>query len=84
MAAAGFCDPKHDAGIEDMKLWVPSQDLSPANMDRDTAEWILENLSGQFYTIYRQEQEAQSIHLSQVNSSSHCFNRRKQVDKILK
>ena len=65
VAQAGFCDPKQDAGIEDMKLWVPSQDLSPANMDKDTAEWILENLSSQFYTIYKEEQEATSIHLSE-------------------
>ena len=65
VAQAGFCDPKHDAQIEDLKLWLPSQDLSPANMSKGTAERILENLSTQFYRIYKEEQEAASIHLSE-------------------
>jgi len=65
IAPAGFCDPKVDAQIEDLKLWLPSQELSPTNMDKDTAKIILQNLSKQFTTIYKQEQEAAHIHLSE-------------------
>lgn len=65
IAQAGFCDPKQDAQIDDLKLWLPSQDLSPANMDKDTAKIILRHLSEQFYTIYRQEEEATALHMSE-------------------
>ncbi len=65
IAQAGFCDPKQDAQIEDLKLWLPSQERSPPDMDKNTAEIILENLSSLFYTIYREEQEATNIHLSE-------------------
>merc|ERR1719334_1283275 len=61
IAQAGFCDPKQDAQIEDLKLWLPSQDLSPQNMDKETARTILTNLSTQFRTIYKQEQEAETF-----------------------
>ena len=59
IAVAGFCDPKQDAQIEDLKLWLPSQDLSPKNMDKENARLIIENLTGQFYSIYKAEQEAE-------------------------
>merc|ERR1719232_1971403 len=59
IAVAGFCDPKQDAQIEDLKLWLPSQDLSPKNMDKDNARLILKNLTSQFHSIYKQEQEAE-------------------------
>ena len=59
LAVAGFCDPKQDAQIEDLKLWLPSQDLSPKNMDKDNARLILKNLTSQFHSIYKQEQEAE-------------------------
>ena len=59
LAVAGFCDPKQDAQIEDLKLWLPSQDLSPKNMDKKNARLILANLTSQFYSIYKQEQEAE-------------------------
>ena len=65
IAPAGFCDPKVDAQIEDLKLWLPSQELSPTDMDKDTAKIILQNLSGQFNKIFQQEQEAANIHLSE-------------------
>ena len=61
IAQAGFCDPKQDAQIEDLKLWLPSQDLSPQNMDKETARTILTNLSSQFRTIYKQELEAETF-----------------------
>lgn len=61
IAQAGFCDPKQDAQIDDLKLWLPSQELSPQNMDKETARTILTNLSGQFRKIYRQEQEAETF-----------------------
>ncbi len=53
IAQAGFCDPRQDAQAEDLKLWLPSQELSPPDMDRETAKLILRHLSSQFYTIYR-------------------------------
>jgi len=59
IAQAGFCDPKQDAQIEDLKLWLPSQELSPKNMDKETAKTILQNLTKQFHAIYKQEQEAE-------------------------
>ena len=59
IAVAGFCDPKQDAQIEDLKLWLPSQDLSPKNMDKENACLILKNLTSQFHSIYKQEQEAE-------------------------
>ena len=59
IAVAGFCDPKQDAQIEDLKLWLPSQDLSPRNMDKENARLIIKNLTPQFHTIYKQEQEAE-------------------------
>ena len=59
IAVAGFCDPKQDAQIEDLKLWLPSQDLSPKNMDKENARLIIKNLTPQFHTIYKQEQEAE-------------------------
>merc|ERR1719150_1581484 len=59
IAVAGFCDPKQDAQIEDLKLWLPSQDLCPDNMDKDNARLIIQNLTGQFYSIYKAEQEAE-------------------------
>ena len=58
---AGFCDPKQDAQIEDLKLWLPSQDLAPVNMDKETACTILKNLSSQFRKIYKQEAEAEQF-----------------------
>ena len=61
IAQAGFCDPKQDAQIEDLKLWLPSQDLSPENMDKETARTILTNLSSQFRLIYKQELEAETF-----------------------
>ena len=61
IAQAGFCDPKQDAQIEDLKLWLPSQDLSPQNMGKETARTILTNLSSQFRTIYKQEREADAF-----------------------
>jgi lysine-specific demethylase 3 len=65
IAQAGFCDPRQDAQAEDLKLWLPSQELSPPDMDKETAKLILRHLSSQFYTIYRY--------------NSHCFNlKRKQ------
>merc|ERR1719270_2241238 len=59
IAVAGFCDPKQDAQIEDLKLWLPSQDLSPKNMDKENARLIIKNLTSQFHSIYKQEQEAE-------------------------
>ena len=53
IAQAGFCDPRQDAQAEDLKLWLPSQELSPPDMDKETAKLILRHLSSQFYTIYR-------------------------------
>ena len=59
IAVAGFCDPKQDAQIEDLKLWLPSQELCPEDMDKETARLILENLAGEFDKIYKAEQEAE-------------------------
>ncbi len=53
IAQAGFCDPRQDAQAEDLKLWLPSQELSPPDMDKETAKLILRHLSSEFYTIYR-------------------------------
>ena len=55
------CDPKQDAQIEDLKLWLPSQDLAPVNMDKETACTILKNLSSQFPKIYKQEADAEQF-----------------------
>ena len=59
VAQAGFCDPKQDAQIEDLKLWLPSQQLSPKHMDKDAARIIITSLTSQFHRIYRAEQEAE-------------------------
>ena len=59
IAVAGFCDPKQDARQEDLQLWLPSPELAPANMDRDAARLILDQLASQFGQIYRAEQEAE-------------------------
>ena len=53
ISQAGFCDPKQDTQIDDLKLWLPSQDLSPKNMDKETAKTILQNLTKQFCAIYK-------------------------------
>merc|ERR1719422_194217 len=59
IAVAGFCDPKQDAQLEDLKLWLPSQELCPEDRDKETARLILENLAGEFDKIYKAEQEAE-------------------------
>jgi lysine-specific demethylase 3 len=69
IAQAGFCDPRQDAQAEDLKLWLPSQELSPPDMDKETAKLILRHLSSQFYTIYR------SVFLPSLLYTNSCRNR---------
>ncbi|EEB18344.1 JmjC domain-containing histone demethylation protein 2B, putative [Pediculus humanus corporis] len=65
LAIAGFSDPHTDPSEEDLKLWLPSPDKPPADLDLVMSRFLLQQVGDQFCDLLKQEKEAVSIHMSE-------------------
>uniref|UniRef100_A0A1Y1LQ77 [histone H3]-dimethyl-L-lysine(9) demethylase n=2 Tax=Photinus pyralis TaxID=7054 RepID=A0A1Y1LQ77_PHOPY len=65
LAIAGFSDPHKDALEEDLKLWLPSADNPPSDLDLDTSRILLKQVGDQFCDLLVQEKDAYSEHMSE-------------------
>lgn len=64
LAIAGFSDPHKDATEEDLKLWLPSPDTPPSDLDLDTSRFLLKQVGDHFCNLLLQEKDAQFEHMS--------------------
>lgn len=64
LAIAGFSDPHTDAYEDDIKLWLPSSDCPPGDLDLETSRFILRQVGDHFCNLLVQEREAQREHMS--------------------
>ncbi|XP_076367892.1 uncharacterized protein LOC143255703 isoform X2 [Tachypleus tridentatus] len=62
--SAGFSEPS-DASEEDCRLWIPTTDSPPDDLDLDTAKFLLTHVGDQFCDLVNQEREAKSVHMSE-------------------
>ncbi|XP_075732439.1 lysine-specific demethylase 3-like [Rhipicephalus microplus] len=67
--SGGFSEPC-DASEEDLKLWLPSLDHTPKDLDVNTANIILSHVGDQFCDLVEQEREAQSLHMGEDKTIS--------------
>ncbi|KAF5299466.1 hypothetical protein FQR65_LT01046 [Abscondita terminalis] len=64
LAIAGFSDPHKDAMEEDLKLWLPSADNPPSDLDLETSRILLKQVGDHFCDLLVQEKDAHSEHMS--------------------
>lgn len=50
---------------EDLKLWLPSPEKPPADLDINMSRFLLQQVGDQFCDLLKQEKEAVSIHMSE-------------------
>ncbi|XP_076363416.1 uncharacterized protein LOC143253421 isoform X2 [Tachypleus tridentatus] len=64
LVSSGFSEPS-DAAEEDLRLWMPSPDNPPDQLDIKGAKLFLESIGEQFYYLLEQEKKAQALHMNQ-------------------
>ncbi|CAG2171013.1 unnamed protein product [Oppiella nova] len=67
LTIAGFSQPQ-DANEEDLKLWLPSEEL-PTDLDVETAKFMIAHVGDQFCDLVKQEKEAQLLHMGSTNKN---------------
>ncbi|XP_018331475.1 probable JmjC domain-containing histone demethylation protein 2C [Agrilus planipennis] len=67
LAIAGFSDPYKDASEEDLKLWLPSVDSPPVDLDMEKSRFLLKQVGDHFCDLLLQERDAQAEHMSEDN-----------------
>ncbi|XP_022919363.2 probable JmjC domain-containing histone demethylation protein 2C isoform X1 [Onthophagus taurus] len=65
LAIAGFSDPHKDASEDDLKLWLPSADKPPTDLDLETSRFILKQVGDHFCNLLTQEKDAHGEHMSE-------------------
>ncbi|KRT82137.1 hypothetical protein AMK59_3258 [Oryctes borbonicus] len=65
LAIAGFSDPHKDASEEDLKLWLPSAEKPPQDLDLETSRFILKQVGDHFCNLLAQENDAHAEHMSE-------------------
>lgn len=64
LATAGFSDPYKDPKEDDLDLWMPDSQNSPADLDLAQARFLLAQVADQFCDLVVQEKMAMSEHMS--------------------
>ncbi|KAJ8920426.1 hypothetical protein NQ315_005292 [Exocentrus adspersus] len=64
LAIAGFSDPHKDALEDDLKLWLPSAENPPPDLDLETSRFLLKQVGDHFCDLLVQEKEAYAEHMS--------------------
>ncbi|KAI4459227.1 jmjc domain-containing histone demethylation protein [Holotrichia oblita] len=64
LAIAGFSDPHKDASDDDLKLWLPSAEKPPQDLDLETSRFILKQVGDHFCNLLAQENDAHAEHMS--------------------
>ncbi|XP_054167428.1 lysine-specific demethylase 3B-like [Oppia nitens] len=67
LTIAGFSQPQ-DASEEDLKLWLPNDEM-PADLDLETAKFVIAHVGDQFCDLVKQEKEAQLLHMGSTNKN---------------
>ncbi|BET01767.1 JmjC domain, hydroxylase [Nesidiocoris tenuis] len=64
LAIAGFSDPRRDAKLDDLKLWMPPSEVA-VGLDVEMSKFLLAQVGDQFCDLLLQEKEAIIEHISE-------------------